>query len=52
MDETVQFLYNDSVMPLYEYSCKKCGKRFECLVTAGKERTSSAPSADRPTSGR
>ncbi len=24
-------------MPLYEYSCLKCGKRFECLVTAGKE---------------
>ncbi len=25
-------------MPLYEYACKKCGKRFECLVTAGKEK--------------
>jgi putative FmdB family regulatory protein len=25
-------------MPLYEFACKKCGKRFECLVTAGKEK--------------
>lgn len=25
-------------MPLYEYSCKKCGQRFECLVTVGKEK--------------
>ena len=25
-------------MPLYEYSCKKCGKRFEFLVTAGKDK--------------
>ncbi|MGZ5495193.1 MAG: FmdB family zinc ribbon protein, partial [Candidatus Aminicenantales bacterium] len=25
-------------MPLYEYACKKCGKRFERLVTAGKEK--------------
>ncbi len=25
-------------MPLYEYSCQRCGKRFECLVTAGKEK--------------
>jgi putative FmdB family regulatory protein len=25
-------------MPIYEYACKKCGKRFECLVSAGKEK--------------
>ena len=24
-------------MPLFEYACKKCGRRFECLVAAGKE---------------
>ncbi|MBP1770448.1 MAG: zinc ribbon protein [Candidatus Aminicenantes bacterium] len=24
-------------MPLYEYACKNCGKRFECLVSPGKE---------------
>ncbi len=24
-------------MPLYEYACKKCGRRFEYLVTGGKE---------------
>jgi putative FmdB family regulatory protein len=25
-------------MPLYEFACQKCGKRFECLVAAGKDR--------------
>ncbi len=25
-------------MPLYEFACKKCGKRFECLVAVGKEK--------------
>ncbi len=25
-------------MPLYEYECQKCGKRFERLVAAGKEK--------------
>jgi putative FmdB family regulatory protein len=25
-------------MPLYEFICKKCGQRFESLVTVGKER--------------
>jgi putative FmdB family regulatory protein len=25
-------------MPLYEFSCKKCGQRFESLVTVGKEK--------------
>ncbi len=24
-------------MPLYEYACRNCGKRFECLVSLGKE---------------
>jgi len=25
-------------MPLYEYSCKACGKRFERLVSPGKDK--------------
>jgi len=25
-------------MPIYEYACKTCGKRFECLVSAGKDK--------------
>ena len=25
-------------MPLYEFACRKCGKRFECLVAVGKEK--------------
>jgi len=25
-------------MPLYEFGCKTCGKRFERLVAAGKEK--------------
>ena len=25
-------------MPLYEFACKKCGQRFECLVAVGKEK--------------
>ncbi len=25
-------------MPLYEFVCQKCGKRFERLVAAGKEK--------------
>jgi len=25
-------------MPIYEYACRKCGRRFECLVAAGKDR--------------
>ncbi|MBN2264207.1 MAG: zinc ribbon domain-containing protein [Candidatus Aminicenantes bacterium] len=25
-------------MPLYEYECQKCGKRFESLVTTGHEK--------------
>jgi len=25
-------------MPIYEYGCKTCGKRFERLVNAGKEK--------------
>lgn len=25
-------------MPIYEFACQKCGKRFESLVTAGKEK--------------
>ncbi len=24
-------------MPLYEYQCQKCGRRFESLVIAGRE---------------
>jgi len=24
-------------MPIYEYACKTCGRRFECLVAAGKD---------------
>jgi len=38
MDETDRFLYNNSVMPLYEYKCQKCGQRFECLVNPGKDK--------------
>lgn len=25
-------------MPLYEYECQKCGRRFESLVSAGREK--------------
>ncbi|MCU0244697.1 MAG: zinc ribbon domain-containing protein [Acidobacteria bacterium] len=25
-------------MPLYEYKCRKCGKRFERLVSPGKDK--------------
>ena len=25
-------------MPLYEFVCRKCGKRFESLVAVGKEK--------------
>lgn len=25
-------------MPLYEYECQKCGRRFESLVPAGREK--------------
>ncbi|HPW18561.1 MAG TPA: zinc ribbon domain-containing protein [Candidatus Aminicenantes bacterium] len=25
-------------MPIYEYDCKACGRRFERLVAAGKEK--------------
>jgi putative FmdB family regulatory protein len=25
-------------MPLYEFSCKNCGRQFESLVTAGREK--------------
>ncbi|MCX6571184.1 MAG: zinc ribbon domain-containing protein [Candidatus Aminicenantes bacterium] len=25
-------------MPIYEYLCKKCGRHFECLVSAGKDK--------------
>jgi putative FmdB family regulatory protein len=25
-------------MPIYEYACKTCGKRFERLVSAGKDK--------------
>lgn len=25
-------------MPIYEYSCKKCGARFERLIPAGKDK--------------
>ncbi len=25
-------------MPIYEFTCKKCKKHFECLVSIGKEK--------------
>jgi putative FmdB family regulatory protein len=30
-------------MPIYEFLCKKCGRRFECLVPMGREREASCP---------
>jgi putative FmdB family regulatory protein len=38
VDGTSGFLYNGPVMPLYEFKCQKCGRRFECLVAVGKEK--------------
>ncbi|MQY61585.1 hypothetical protein GH153_07110 [bacterium] len=31
-------------MPIYEFTCKKCGKHFECLVSIGKEKNVSCAS--------
>ena len=25
-------------MPIYEYQCKMCSRRFECLVSVGKDK--------------
>jgi putative FmdB family regulatory protein len=25
-------------MPIYEYVCKKCARRFECLVQGGRDK--------------
>jgi putative FmdB family regulatory protein len=31
------------VMPIYEFVCRKCGRRFECLVSLGKEKEAACP---------
>ncbi len=35
--------YNYLVMPIYEFSCKKCGKCFEALVSIGAEKNVACP---------
>jgi len=30
-------------MPIYEFICRKCGRRFECLVPMGRERDAACP---------
>ncbi|HYA49065.1 MAG TPA: zinc ribbon domain-containing protein [Burkholderiales bacterium] len=30
-------------MPIYEFVCRKCGRRFECLVPMGKEKDAVCP---------
>jgi putative FmdB family regulatory protein len=30
-------------MPIYEFICRKCGRRFECLVPMGKEKDAVCP---------
>jgi putative FmdB family regulatory protein len=30
-------------MPIYEFVCRKCGRRFECLVAMGKEKDAACP---------
>ncbi len=35
-------------MPIYEYQCKKCGRRFECLVQGGREKDVVCPDCGAP----
>ena len=30
-------IYDASVMPLFEYACRKCSERFEALVLSGEK---------------
>ncbi len=30
-------------MPIYEFVCSKCGRRFECLVSMGREKDAVCP---------
>ncbi len=30
-------------MPIYEFACRKCGRRFECLVPMGRETEAACP---------
>jgi len=35
-------------MPIYEYLCKKCGRRFECLVQGGRDKEVVCPDCGAP----
>ncbi|MGA2532065.1 MAG: zinc ribbon domain-containing protein [Candidatus Aminicenantales bacterium] len=35
-------------MPIYEFVCGKCGRRFECLVSLGKEKEAACPGCGTP----
>jgi putative FmdB family regulatory protein len=35
-------------MPIYEYQCKKCARRFECLVQGGRDKEVVCPDCGAP----